>query len=144
MPSVGRTFLVAMILLGIIGMGQVGVVIWRIEHGAPFVSQPSKSFVSGPALPLAGALKGTQARTPATPEPNPAVIEAERRLLASLPRPTPLAARRVITPEARVNDLVNLARTLRDRGDTSTALTRLREAQVISPRNWQIARSSGR
>jgi len=46
--------------------------------------------------------------------------------------------RETITPEARVNDLLGLARTLRDRGDTSTALTRLREAQVISPTNVQI------
>lgn len=67
-----------------------------------------------------------------------ASAEAEKRLLASIPRPTPVPVRRVATPESRVNDLLNLARILRDRGDTSTALTRLREAQVIAPMNCQI------
>ena len=80
---------------------------------------------------------------PARPAPVPATeeaasAEAEKRLLASIPRPTPVPVRRVATPESRINDLLNLARTLRDRGDTSTALTRLREAQVIAPLNCQI------
>ena len=138
-PSVGGTFLFAMVLLGIVAVGQMGAIVWRIGHNAPFEGSSPKTIVTAPQTPAAALSKLAPAKTLVPAETNPALIEAERRLIASLPRPTPVAVRRIITPEVRVNDLVNLARTLRDRGDTSTALTRLREAQVISQNNWQIA-----
>ncbi|MCX6968126.1 MAG: hypothetical protein NTZ46_10200 [Verrucomicrobia bacterium] len=58
----------------------------------------------------------------------------EKSLVAVLPRTvaTPAPARPV-TPESQVAGLIELARTLRERGDTGTAMTRLRQAQAIVP-----------
>jgi tetratricopeptide (TPR) repeat protein len=58
--------------------------------------------------------------------------------MAALPKPTPVQETQVIMPESRVDGLLAEARALRARGDTSTAVTRLREAQAISPRNALI------
>jgi tetratricopeptide (TPR) repeat protein len=55
--------------------------------------------------------------------------------VASLPKPTPVPENQVTMPESRVDGLVAEARALRQRGDTSTAITRLREALAISPKN---------
>ena len=141
MQSAGRTFSIAMSLLGIVAFAQIGVISWRL-----FSIQPTGSALAGsPAQ--SGAVHGIS-KPKHSPFQAPAEVaktedstqaaDAEKLLLASLPRPTPIPVRRLVTPESRVGDLVNLARTLRDRGDTGTALTRLREAQVISPRNMQI------
>jgi len=135
--SVGKTFLVSISILGLVAFCQIGALIWRLKHpAAAIVALKAGAPAEKVAVPRANPAASPSA-TPDTADPLAA--EAERRLLASLPRPTPVPARRLVTPEARLNDLINLARTLRDRGDTSTALTRLREAQVISPRNMQIA-----
>lgn len=124
-----------MSILGLVALGQIGALAWRWRNPAPVaVVKPAIAPVEKVA-----AVQAKPAAASATPDVDPLAAEAERRLVASLPRPTPVPVRRVVTPESRVNDLINLARTLRDRGDTSTALTRLREAQVISPRNMQIA-----
>ena len=126
--TVGVTFLVAISLLGVIAAGQIAALLC-LRHP-----------VSSPVIAAAPAISGSIAAVKPSPSPAQELLtaEAEKRLLAAIPRPTPVAVRRIVTPEARVADLINLARTLRDRGDTSTALTRLREAQVISPQNWQI------
>ena len=61
----------------------------------------------------------------------------EKSLATVLPKPTPVPtatprpARPVVTPESRVAELIDLARSLRDKGDTGTAITRLRQAQAI-------------
>ena len=59
----------------------------------------------------------------------------EQSLVAALPKPlpsaTPMPPRPVVTPESQVAGLIDLARTLRDQGDTGTAMTRLRQAQAI-------------
>ncbi len=64
--------------------------------------------------------------------------EAEKRFLASLmkkPTPPPVRPTPEMIRNARVNQLVSQARSLRERGDITTALTRLREALAISPEN---------
>ena len=133
--SVGRTFLVAISLLGLVAVCQIGALLWRVKH--PMTAALPQSLAVPHPVTTASA-KVAASPSPSLSETDPLAAEAEKRLLASLPRPTPVPVRRSVTPEARVDDLVNLARALRDRGDTSTALTRLREAQVISPRNLQI------
>jgi len=88
----------------------------------------------------------TEAAELAAREREIALEAAELQLLSNLPQAHPSApasepARQnsqSITPQSRVNGLVQLARALRDRGDTSTALTRLREAQVILPNHALI------
>ena len=96
-------------------------------------------------LPSPPSLSSTSDQTPEpTPEPpkEPDVEsilaeEAEKRFLASLKRRQPPPIRP--TPEtirnARVDQLVAQARSLRERGDITTALIRLREALAISPEN---------
>jgi hypothetical protein len=53
------------------------------------------------------------------------------------PKPTPVPLARVepLPPESRFQELVTQGKTLRDRGDMSNALTRLREAQALDPRS---------
>lgn len=51
--------------------------------------------------------------------------------MPAMPKPTPLPA--AATTEARLSGLVEQARALRERGDTGTAITRLREAMNIAP-----------
>ncbi len=154
----GRTFPVAMALLGAMALAQFGAVLWRAFHPAPLAPAPAlaeaakvQPTLSAPAPTPVSAVppKTVQDQILAEDEkrllrslpqtPTQTAAEEERRLLATIPKPTPVPARREIaTAESRVNELMDLARTLRDRGDTSTALTRLREAQAISARNPKI------
>ena len=149
----------ALLLLGVVTLGGLCLV---AGHLFPGKAKPQVA-VSRPAGPVVAAAtphpspsatpKAVQppASSPAPPVGTPATddplaIAAERALVASLPRPTPLSTpppapspvRREVTQESRVIDLVNQARVLRDRGDTGTALTRLREAQAIFPSHSPI------
>ena len=162
-PLIDTTFLVAVSLLGVIACALVAallrapaapspVVLAATADTGPMVSDELLMSEATHSLPrTSGAptvstdpTDPTAPETPAvSPEQEVAVVEAalaevamanrERQLVASLPRPTPVPVRKEVTPETRVIGLVNLARALRERGDTSTALTRLREAQVIFP-----------
>lgn len=143
----GRTFYVAITLLGVTALAQIVAVAWS------FGSKFQASSAVEPALPGQGksdvpdhltlidpfALPaGTAARSPAAPpltavQPT-AIPEASKApiMMASLPKPTPVPVVKPTT-EAQLTDLLGQARALRENGDTSTALTRLREAQAISP-----------
>ncbi len=167
-PPVGRTFLIAISLLGLIALAQVAALVWRtlspepapaLTTAPPQVVKPesaSPSLETAPPQPqtLAPSLPATPALDIAAAEEQIAAA-AELEVLASLPKatppplapPAPAAQEPVIrpraphsasSPEARVNGLVHLARVLRERGDNSTALTRLREAQVILPNHALI------
>lgn len=158
----GQTFQVAVSLLGGLALIQVSVFLWWLlsgtahraslvqmppavqvthPHSAPSIENPALEAQAKPsaaASMVAGGVATTSERL-STPVPvEQTVVDAERRLVESIPKPTPVIAQREMTPENRLNDLLNLARTLRDRGDTSTALTRLREAQMLYPQNLQI------
>lgn len=52
--------------------------------------------------------------------------------VAALPKPTPIP-QTAESPESRINDFIAQARALRERGDTSTAITKLREGLNIAP-----------
>ena len=89
----------------------------------PAAVTPVPAPVATPT-PAATAIRAAAATPAATPMP-----------VASLPKPTPVPESQVTMPESRVDGLVAEARALRQRGDTSTAITRLREALAISPKN---------
>ena len=128
------------------------------ESPAKDSSSPAAAITAVPSLPAPQPVPnasdsstpaaGAEATAAATASPEEALaaeaeqqllaLQAEKRLIATLPKPTPIPRRAESPMEARLNGLLHLARALRDRGDTSTALTRLREAQVISPENPQI------
>jgi tetratricopeptide (TPR) repeat protein len=56
----------------------------------------------------------------------------------SLPKPTPVDQQQIIPSQSRLDALLAEAVALNARGDTSTAVTRLREALALSPKNPQI------
>jgi tetratricopeptide (TPR) repeat protein len=58
--------------------------------------------------------------------------------VASLPKPTPVEEAQVTMPASRLDGLISEARALRQRGDMSTAITRLKEAQAMSPKNASV------
>lgn len=128
---VGRTFLVAISVLGVVAFAQVAAVLFV------FITKFHASSAIQPPLP-ARVAKSEATEVPkfvdpfAGAEPAPARVAATPDPMASLPKPTPVPATKP-TPESRLSDLVEQARALRERGDTSTALTHLREAQTISP-----------
>jgi hypothetical protein len=111
-------------------------------------SSPAAAAVAAttPAAPTATPMTVAQAATPApapaaTPAPAPAAATpapAPAPNVASLPKPTPVDENQVVVPESRLNALVTEAIALRQRGDTSTAVTRLREALAMSPKNPQV------
>jgi len=114
--SASRTFLVAMTLLGVVAVGESGVLAWYLFFRSP-AKPPVTSVSTSSAAPMQAEEKRLLAEA------------AEKSLVAGLAKPTPPSA--PVTPAARVADLINLARTLRERGDMGTAMVRLREAQGI-------------
>jgi len=116
------------------------------SFGDPFAAITTSTPAPKPALPAAHAPAAPTPAAPAAPAPPalathtpaPAVPSATPAQLAMLPKPTPVEANQVVTPESRMDALMAEARALRQRGDTSTAVTRLREALAMSPKNAMI------
>ena len=137
----GRTFIIAISVLGLIALMQVGMLGWafvkRVRAGTQLVAVPP------PMSPL--------------PKPSPAPI-TEKDLLTlvdpfedkesaltlenstepimppSRPRPVPMP-RLQLAPDSRLSEMLQQARTFRDRGDMSSALTRFRDAYALDTRN---------
>ncbi len=86
--------------------------------------------VQAKASPAATPMQVALAASPATSATAPAA--------ASLPKPTPVEETQVVMPQSRVDGLLAAATALEQRGDMSTAITRLREALAISPKNPQV------
>lgn len=96
---------------------------------APVAPKPAVAALS-PAPPAPAPAPKLAAATPAAAAPAPASLP-----LAPLPKPTPVDETQVTGPESRVEGLLTEARALRQRGDMSTAITRLREALAMSAKN---------
>jgi tetratricopeptide (TPR) repeat protein len=98
--------------------------------------------------PFASIQSATPAAAPATPPEEPAAAPPTAVTqvtspsvpanLASLPKPTPVDETQVVMPQSRLQGLLAEAAALRQRGDMSTAITRLREALAISPNDPQV------
>lgn len=129
--TVGRTFFVALCILGGVALIQLGAVGWafvsRFHSATPDETGAAMRNLQAPPEETE-KLKMTESFAPVEPAP-----------VASLPKPTPVAQgsrpKPVPPAQGRQNELVDLAKALRDRGDMSTALTRLREAQALAPDN---------
>ena len=106
-----------------------------IATPTPAVAMAPKLPPAPAATPPAAAL--AMAPAPAAPTAAPALPAptAAPAQMAALPKPTPVDETRVTMPESRMDGLLAEARALRQRGDMSTAITRLREALAISPKN---------
>jgi hypothetical protein len=115
----GRTFLIAAIVLGVICAVQLGALGWHLVSGASrnksslAAAAPLAPGHDADAMPRVDELLGAPTPAPLVPSPAPAAP----------------AARPVVT----TRDLVGQARGLRQRGDTNSALARLREAQLTAP-----------
>lgn len=132
-PPVCRTFVASIVCLGIVAAGELAAIGWQAFQPAPAARTEAAPL---PAPAAAVTPEPPKPQPEAAPDESPAA-EAEKALVASLPTPTP-AARREITLESRVNELVAFAKGLRDRGDTATAMTRLREAQSLTPKHCMV------
>jgi tetratricopeptide (TPR) repeat protein len=92
--------------------------------------------------PFAAAVNSSPA--PKTVLPNPATLAAASpasipgQVSPILPKPTPVEEIQVAPPQSRLDGLLAEAAALRQRGDMSTAITRLREALATSPKNPQV------
>jgi hypothetical protein len=133
--SNGKTFTVAVSILGICALLQLGAVGWAflLRYKANQRPVPPIAISALPQTPA--ETRTTVSAPPAPPDAAPTAAPQE---VASLPKPTPvpLVTREPeLTPEARINEMVEQARALREHGDMSTALTRLREAQTLSSNN---------
>ncbi len=98
------------------------------SFGDPFASQVSATPAAS-AAPVQPLPTPVQVATPAA-TPVPAI--------ATLPKPTPVEETQVAAPQSRLDGLLAEAAALKQRGDMSTAITRLREALAMSPSNPQV------
>ena len=134
--SVGQTFVMAVSLLGVVALAEAGALAWA------FVARLPGTAAARSAAPFARVLPRL-----ADPEPdagldgenpfaeNPGFSLPQPAQTPPKPTPVPLARFEAPPPETRFQELVAQGRTLRDRGDMSNSLTRLREAQALDPRS---------
>jgi len=147
--SVGKTFLISLGVVGFIALLELGAVAWafiaRFQSSLPpasasVASEPPDSTL--PSNPPAGPSSSTSSQKLVLDDPLAATPEAQATPTPEpvLPKPTPLPLARAEQPPSqnRAIELVDQARALRERGDTLTALTRLREAQAVAPDHPQI------
>jgi tetratricopeptide (TPR) repeat protein len=143
--TVGRTFIVAISVLGVIAVTQLGALIWAFVLRSklpPVIAETSADAGTGtltatvrpntppPFVPPAEADFSANPFTPDEPEP---------AIGAAAPRPVPMPARAPTLPEpeqaARFKEAIAQGKLLRDRGDMGTALTRFREAAAMDARS---------
>jgi tetratricopeptide (TPR) repeat protein len=124
--TVGKTFAVSIALLGVIALTELGAAGWAFFSRYRVNSSSLVALdVSRPERPQAEPEKGLALNDTFT---------APEAATTDLPKPTPVPQLTRESPgTGRVVELVEQGRTLRDRSDTSTALTRLREALTLSP-----------
>ena len=134
---VGRTFIVAVSILGAVGLVQLLTVCWLfmarfraapIQHETTQAAQPDAKLFADPfsdevaVATLAPATPGTTP-PPAPPRPSPLTNQGQA--------PTDSAS----VQQDRILELVEQAKLLRERGDYYAAVTKLREANALDAEN---------
>jgi len=144
-PSVGRTFIVAVSVLGIIALGQLGAVGWVFVNRFQTLTERAKTgpgrrlaFVNGNAV-FPGDLSSTETNEKLdTSSPFGDAGTSDQPIIPPS-RPVPLSMSQLNPPppppETRFQELLQQGRHLRDRGDTAAALVKFREAQAQEPEN---------
>ena len=143
--TVGRTFIVAISILGVGAVLQLAAVCWAFiarYHATPTTLAAEVTESLGEADVPYGRV------APMPPQPDfsidpladvTALPPAPSIGGAGAPRPTPVPTQpqRSLEPGAadRFSELVEQGKMYRERGDTGTALTRFREAAALDPRN---------
>jgi len=144
-PSVGRTFIVAITLLGCIALAQIGAVAWMFISRFPALTERAKrgpvqlvATNTAPATPAPGDLVGTATLDAHDPFETMANAPAGSDPIAPPPKPVPVSSAKLnpqAPPETRYQELVLQGKQLRERGDTGAALVKLREAMALEAQN---------
>jgi Tetratricopeptide repeat len=142
--SVGRTFIVAVSVLGVIALGQLGAVGWVFVNRFQTLTERAKSgpgsrLINGNAV-FPGDLASTETNEKldtSNPFGDPGSSGDDPIFPPSRPSPMPMAKLNPPPPppETRFQELLQQGRQLRERGDTAAALVRFREAQTQDPEN---------
>ncbi len=140
--SPGRTFIVSISVLGLIALTQLGALGWafvkRLKQGPPVATAPATT-PGAVAVEANAADSETLVLTTPFDDPNATLAiddspSTEPIMPPPKPRPMP-QARLQLAPESRIGEMLVQGRTLRDRGDTSNALLRFREAYAADPQS---------
>ena len=108
------------------------------EAATPSFTDPFASQVSATPRTAAAPVQPTPATVPSATPALGAPAATPAPAIASLPKPTPVEETQVAMPTSRLDGLLAEAAALRQKGDMSTAVIRLREALAISPSNPQV------
>jgi hypothetical protein len=144
-PSVGRTFIVAVSILGMIALGQLGAVGWVFVNRFQTLTERAKAgpghhlaFVNGNAV-FPGDLSSTETNEKLDISSPFGEGGKSDEPIVPPSRPVPLSMSELNPPppppETRFQELLQQGRRLRDRGDTAAALVKFREAQAQEPEN---------
>jgi tetratricopeptide (TPR) repeat protein len=142
---VGKTFTVA---IGILGVGaglQLLLIGWAFVNRARNGVPPAQVIVAGstqptfarvePAHPV-GSNNGDVASNRIEEPPQVLATSTSPANAATPPRPTPVTAHPVSTdPANRFDEMVLQGKELRERGDTSAAIIKFREAATVDPKS---------
>jgi hypothetical protein len=143
--SVGRTFIVAVSVLGVIALGQLGAVGWVFVNRFQTLTERAKlgpgqrPVINGNAV-FPGDLASTETNEKlSTESPFGEVTANGDDPIIPPDRPVPLSMAKLNPPppppETRFQELIQQGRQLRERGDTAAALVKFREAQTQEPEN---------
>ncbi len=114
--TVGRTFIVSISLMGVLLVVQIGAAFYAL-------------YQRGETAPAPVAAAPLEAVAPQQPAP---VAEVPKQEVLPGLAPTPMPrVRNVVSVETRIAALVEQSRSFRQRGDTNSALIKLREAQTL-------------
>ena len=150
--TVGKTFIVASSLLGLTALAEIGSVTWAFvtrfretstltAPGRPGTrttpAHRTGPLALAPAPEEALALNDPFTELPATEANIPGAPLRPTQPITPPPKPTPLTPGKLTNsvPQTRFEELIDQGRALLERGDTSSALIRFREAQTLDPRN---------
>jgi tetratricopeptide (TPR) repeat protein len=142
----GRTLGVAGLILGAAALAEIVIagvaLVDRARHNEPLGFQaPPPVLPGGPQTAEAShsqpAFNDPFASAGSTSFAAPGA-QATPLQFSPLAKPTPVSEALVTTPQTRMDAEVTEAIALRDRGDTSTAITRLQEALAMSPKNPMV------
>lgn len=155
----GRTFFAASVALGVGALLQLLALIWYFAHGIPSRRAELIAAASAPVAIVAASPAPTPPLVMTVPTPVPAAVAAAMappplpvapavlppavasgvdipqegpQLQADIARPTPAPAPRF---QGNPTNLLEYARALRQRGDTNSALARLRDGLATEPNN---------
>jgi hypothetical protein len=150
--TVGKTFIVASTLLGVAALAEVSSVAWAFVtrfRETSSLSVSARRDARSPQLLRSGPAARASAPGATFPldEPFTELPSVEANIppqpprpsqpITPPPKPTPLTPGKLTNtvPQTRFDELVQQGRALRERGDTTSALIRFREAQTLEPRN---------